>query len=63
MNCPHCGEELSYIDKYGKYLGDNNWLNVGEIYQCDNLDCESGLFDFFFYTYEGIEGLLEGYPC
>lgn len=63
MECPYCKKELSYIDKYGKYLGNGNWLNTGEIFQCDNLECESGVFDFFFYTYEDSEKLYEGYPC
>ena len=67
MECPYCGNKLHYHDYYGKNLRldsfdkpKSGFVKSGDIYRCDNEDCE--MFDEYFYTYEGSD-LQEGYPC
>ena len=60
MECPYCGKELRYKDYYGRYLGNDNWDKKGEIYQCDNEECE--FFDEYFHT-DPRGYFKEGYPC
>lgn len=62
MECPYCGEELECIDYYGHYLGNNNWDKLGDIYKCENQECESEVFGYGFYT-DLNDNLHEGYPC
>jgi hypothetical protein len=62
MECPYCGAELNCIDYYGFYLGHDQWDKQGDIYECENEECESGLFNYHFHT--DLQGNLhEGYPC
>jgi len=61
MNCPYCGNELSYLNKYEFIDRDADFiLHSGDIYQCDNLDCESSVFDSLFYTIYDNTKLYEG---
>ena len=62
MDCPHCERELDYIDYYGHYLGNDRWNKVGDIFKCLNENCESEIFNHFFYT-DKKDNLHEGYPC
>jgi hypothetical protein len=66
MECPYCKEELTWDDVYGRNLRLDRWdrikpgfEKVGDIYRCDNGNCE---YQGFFYTDFGDE-LHEGYPC
>lgn len=54
MNCPYCGKELKWDDYYGKnlrldYFGNpkSGFEKVGDIYRCDNEECE---YQGYFYT-------------
>lgn len=63
MNCPECGQELEYSDYYGPMKKDNYWTpsyieRVGDIYHCQNEECEG----HHFHT-DSNEELHEGYPC
>ena len=70
MQCPYCGEELYEIDYYGKIkYADHYWIyphswieRIGGIFQCPNEECESQVFNRYFYD-EDDGYLLEGYPC
>jgi hypothetical protein len=70
MECPYCGEELTYHDYYGKikhadhyYIYPQTWIErTGDIYKCPNEECESEVFNYLFYT-DKHENLHEGYPC
>jgi sarcosine oxidase delta subunit len=76
MDCPYCGQELKEEDTFGNtdyclnaigyhpdYPVTRNPVKVGNIYQCDNPDCEN--YQEYFYTLdeEGGQHLHEGYPC
>lgn len=70
MQCPYCGEELRCIDYYGhtKYsehywIYPHSWIEKeGDIYQCQNEECDSQVFNGHFY--DRCDGdLREGYPC
>ena len=70
MECPYCGEELRWIDYYGRtrssehyWIYPHSWIEKeGDIYQCQNEECESQVFNGHFYDHcDG--GLREGYPC
>jgi hypothetical protein len=63
MECPYCGQELEYHDYFGRYLGKDRWDKKGEIYKCQNEECESMVFNYFFYTRLDSDNLQEGYPC
>ena len=74
MECPYCEQELHYNDYYytgrpenfygtagnGIHYPASNYKKLGDIYKCDNEECE--MFDEHFYTDERDE-LHEGYPC
>ena len=74
MNCPQCDYELEYHDYYfvgrparyygnasnGIYYPSTNYKKRGDIFKCNNENCE--MFEQFFYTDER-ECLHEGYPC
>lgn len=63
MLCPYCDSPLEYEDYYGRLCAHQDGKVLGEIYKCPNEECESGVFNYFFYT-SGEDGdLLEGYPC
>jgi len=63
MECPYCEQELTCIDYYGNYLGNDNWNKQGDIFECDNEDCESMAFNGHFHTKLNNSNLYEGYPC
>lgn len=61
MNCPHCEQEMNYQDYYGLGIpGRNDFKKIGDIYKCQNEECE--VFDTHFHT-NNSGGLREGYPC
>lgn len=60
MNCPSCGEELKWDDYYGIYLGNNQWDKKGDVYKCDNEECEC--YQESFHT-DLDDNLYVGYPC
>ena len=62
MECTYCGAELEHHDYYGFYLGNDNWNKQGDIYRCENENCESEVFGYLFYT-DKQDNLHEGYPC
>jgi hypothetical protein len=52
---------MRFADHY--YECPQTWLkHEGDIYKCENQDCESEVFNYFFYTL-GNSDLKEGYPC
>lgn len=57
--CTFCGEELTFEDYYGKYLGNERWHKTGEIYVCENEDCSEFMSNFYV-TSDGE--LFKGYP-
>ena len=59
--CPCCGEELKWHDYFGRYLGNDMWDKKGDIYQCQNEDCEG--YQTYYHTYIGSDELEKGYPC
>lgn len=63
MKCPYCESELEYHDYFGRYLGNDTWDKKGEIYKCENEECESQSFGGFFWTTMTSDRLNEGYPC
>lgn len=59
MECEHCEEELTWEDYYGMGIpGRENFEKIGDIYRCDNEDCDGHLY----YT-DRSGDLHEGYPC
>jgi len=70
MECPICGAELLYHDKFGRLAAHQDGKALGEIYKCPNGEsqdgtCASELFhvvgSFYLYLDDGV--LREGYPC
>ena len=60
MNCPNCEKELNLHDWYGTNMGFTRTpKKIGDIYKCDNEQCES--YEQSFHTRNGE--LLEGFPC
>jgi hypothetical protein len=59
MECPYCGEELTYDDYFGRIASCQDGKVIGDIYECHNEDCEAR----HFYVYRGDCTLHEGYPC
>lgn len=68
MECPYCEEELHcnyyyYTGNLAAYeKGDSNsgFQKLGDIYKCDNEECE--MYQESFYT-DSQDELYEGYPC
>jgi hypothetical protein len=60
MECPYCGLELIFEDYYGRGLSEHAFEKLGDIYRCNNEDCES--YREYFYT-DSNDELHEGYPC
>ena len=69
MQCPYCDEELEHVDTFGTLVShsDNfktvNYGKEGDIYKCNNKECRSKQFDYYFYSKEGQDKLFAGYPC
>lgn len=64
MDCPYCGQELEHHDCFGRICRHQDGKIKGDIYKCLNEECDSEMFNFYFYTYRGQEyHLKEGYPC
>lgn len=60
MDCPTCNRELEWHDWYGTNMGSTREPNkLGDIYICQNEECES--YEEHFHTRQGE--LCEGYPC
>ncbi len=65
MNCPYCNGELTWHDYFGK-LNHKSMSGIdkrGDIYKCENEECESETFNYCFHTYLPDGELKEGYPC
>ena len=63
IECPYCGKELILYDWFGTQMFTSSLQKMGDIYKCENQECESGIFNYYFYTYDENYGLHEGYPC
>ena len=62
MYCPYCDTELEWTDYFGKYQ--NGAIDKrGDIYKCPNEECESMVFNYFFWDTINNDTLHEGYPC
>jgi hypothetical protein len=62
MDCPICGEELNHHDVFGRLCAHQDGKVLGDIYRCENEDCEAQ--GEHYYTYrDSPEELHEGYPC
>lgn len=61
MECPECGTELEWIDYFGPHQGGGSIKKVGDIYQCQNEECDATHFHTF--DSESGEPLHDGYPC
>lgn len=70
MECPYCNKELNCVDYYGYtrysehyWIYPHSWIEKeGDIFQCDNEECQSQCFSGYFYD-KNDEYLIEGYPC
>ena len=60
MECPYCEKELDWHDWYGTKMWSSSPKKSGDIYRCQNEECE--VFDEYFYT-DGNGEVHEGYPC
>lgn len=60
--CPYCGTELTYDDYFGRIAAHQDGKVYGDIYKCNNEDCEAHQQTFYTYR-EGNGELHEGYPC
>lgn len=68
MECPYCDEELHCEDyyytgnlsAYEKGYNNSGFQKLGDIYKCDNEECE--MYQESFYT-DLQDNLHEGYPC
>ena len=78
MQCPYCNQELELEDTFGNtdycldvigyhtdYYIHRNPIKYGDIYRCNNEECKSEAFNYYFYTLddESFYELHEGYPC
>ena len=78
LKCPYCGKELTHEDTFGNldhclnsigyhsdWHGERHPIKRGDIYKCENEECESQDFNCYFYTLDSDVSfeLYEGYPC
>jgi hypothetical protein len=64
MNCSYCCEELFYHDFYGYIAGPQRGEKLGDIFKCHNEECDSQVFNGFFFTKkQNSSELYEGHPC
>ena len=62
MECPICNKELTCIDYFGRILNHQDGHVQGDIYQCQNEECEG--FQEYYHTHRNNpDDLHEGYPC
>jgi len=61
--CPDCGEDLTYDDSYGYLAAHRSGEKIGDIYRCQNEECnEYGTF-YHNRSARGDDELKEGHPC
>lgn len=61
--CPYCESDLNYHDYYGTGIpGLTPFEKRGEVYKCENQECDSEVFNYHFHTDKDGD-LKEGYPC
>jgi hypothetical protein len=62
MTCPTCEQELLLIDYFGRIASHQDGHVEGDIYQCENEDCES--YQEYYHTHRSTpDELHNGYPC
>lgn len=62
MECPYCEKELEHHDVFGFLAAHQSGKVNGDIYRCENVNCEA--FNESFYAYrDRPDNLIEGYPC
>ena len=62
MECPYCKQELTYHDYFGRICSHQDGEIMGDIYKCENENCDA--YQEHFYTYRDNESEIhEGYPC
>ncbi len=64
-DCPGCDQGLKIIDTYGRFnvRFPGDFIKSGDIYQCENEDCDSQAHNGHFHTRGNSDELNEGYPC
>jgi C4-type Zn-finger protein len=62
MECPICNQELLYHDYFGRIASHQDGTVLGDIYICDNEDCE-GYQEHYHTRRDNPDELREGYPC
>ena len=68
MQCPECGNDMAYVDYYGRmqytehyYRYPRSWIEkIGDIYKCTNDNCD--YFQEYFHT-NAVGDMEYGYPC
>ena len=60
--CPYCDEELTYDEYFGLLAAHQSGKVYGDIYTCNNEDCEAHGETFYTYRHNPDE-VHEGYPC
>lgn len=65
MECPCCNQEIEKKDEYGRFnvRFHGDFIKSGDIYQCENEECESQAHNGHFHTRGNSDELFEGYPC
>lgn len=62
MECPICEQELNYHDYFGRICAHQDGHIEGDIYQCENEECEGHGIHYHTHRSDPCE-LHEGYPC
>lgn len=62
MECPYCGNEMYYDDYFGRILSFQDGHIEGDIYRCDNPNCEKAC-EYFHIHRNNPADIHEGYPC
>jgi hypothetical protein len=65
MECPYCNQGMQKHDEYGRFniRFHGDFIKSGDIYKCENEQCESQCHNGHFYTRGNSDELNEGYPC
>ena len=62
MECPYCEKELNYDTYWGRTCTHQDGHIEGDIYQCENEDCE--MYQESFHVHRSNpDDIHEGYPC